>query len=170
MSHQKLIAVSRIALTLMLAQLGPLAHASDASLDRLHWLAGCWRSDDADAGSGEQWMPQAGGAMLGMSRTIRGEKTVAHEFMRIAGAADGRLTFFAQPSGKPPAAFAVKTLTDSEIVFENPEHEFPQRVAYRLDSPTQLRARIEGTRQGTERRIEYPMTRVACDALSGAAR
>jgi len=161
MSHSKLIAVSHVVLAMMLT---PFAHAAEPSLDPLRWLAGCWRSDDADAGSGEQWMPQAGGAMLGMSRTVRGGKTVAHEFMRIAAAADGRLTFFAQPSGKPPAAFVVKTFTDREIVFENLEHEFPQRVAYRFEPPTQLRARIEGTRQGAERRIEYPMTRVSCDA------
>jgi len=163
MPHTKSTALSGAALAAAM-MLAPLAHAAEPALDQLGWLAGCWRADDAEAGSGEQWMPLAGGAMLGMSRTIRDGKTVAHEFMRIAGAADGRLTLFAQPSGKPPAAFVVKTFTEREIVFENPEHEFPQRVAYRFEPPTQLRARIEGTRQGTERRIEYPMTRVSCDA------
>jgi hypothetical protein len=163
MPHTNSIAFSAAALAALM-MLTSFAHADEPPLDQLGWLAGCWRSDDAEAGSGEQWMPQAGGAMLGMSRTVRGGKTVAHEFMRIAAAADGRLTFFAQPSGKPPAAFVVKTFTDREIVFENPEHEFPQRVAYRFEPPMQLRARIEGTRQGAERRIEYPMTRVSCDA------
>ena len=161
MPHHRLIALSRIAL--VMTMLAPLAQAAEPSLDALNWLAGCWRADDADAGSGEQWMPQAGGSMLGMSRTVGGGKTVAHEFMRIAGAADGRLTFFAQPSGKPPAAFVAIKQTADEVIFENPEHEFPQRVAYRLEPPAHLRARIEGVRLGTERRIEYPMTRVPCD-------
>lgn len=137
---------------------------AQAQVDQLGWLAGCWKSDGAEAGSGEQWMPVAGGSLLGMARTVRAGRTVAWEFMRIAANAQGQVTFFAQPSGKPPADFVVKTQDAQGIVFENPAHEFPQRVWYRLESPGKLRAAIEGQRNGQLRTIEYPMTRVACDA------
>jgi hypothetical protein len=138
-------------------------------LDQLAWLAGCWNSEGADPGSGEQWMPIAGGTLLGMARTVRGGKTVAYEFMRIANAADGKLAFFAQPSGKAPAAFPLLRLGANEVAFENPEHEFPQRVIYRLESAARLRASIEGVRNGTPRSIDFPMVRVSCDALTKGA-
>ncbi len=159
----------RLQLTVALlasALASPLAHATDApSVASLSWLAGCWNSENAEPGSGEQWMPLAGNSLLGLSRTIRGGNTVAYEFMRIANAPDGKLTFFAQPSGKPAASFAVRTLSPHEVVFENLEHPFPQRIIYRLESPAKLHAAIEGTRNGASRSIAYPMVRVSCDSL-----
>lgn len=142
----------------------PIARAADAPINSLSWLAGCWSSEDAEPGSGEQWMPLAGNTLLGMSRTVRAGQTVAHEFMRIADAADGKLTFFAQPSGKPPASFSVLTLTATAVVFENLEHTFPQRIIYRFEPPAKLHASIEGARNGVHKSFSYPMVRVSCDA------
>lgn len=144
--------------------------AVESDLGRLSWLAGCWNAEGAELGSGEQWMPLAGGSLLGMSRTVRQQQTVAFEFMRIAQAPDGRVTFFALPSGKPPASFPLRSLDDTEAVFENLDHDFPQRVIYRFVAPAHLRASIEGLRGGSLRRVEFPMVRVACDApLAGPA-
>jgi hypothetical protein len=144
------------------------ADAADADLSQLAWLAGCWSAEGAEPGSGEQWMPLAGGSLLGMSRTVRQQKTVAFEFMRIAPAADGQITFFAQPSGKPPASFPARSLDEAQVVFENLDHDFPQRVIYRFVAPAQLRASIEGMRGGSLKRIEFPMVRVSCDAQRAA--
>lgn len=138
--------------------------ASEASLGQLSWLGGCWNLQGTETGSGEQWMPLAGGSMLGVSRVIHQSRTVAFEFMRIAQDTDGSIAFYAQPSGKPPTRFAVNRINDREVVFENPGHDFPQRVSYRLASPTQLHASIEGTQGGSHKRIDFPMTRVSCDS------
>ena len=138
---------------------------AEPSLGQVAWLSGCWTASGAEQGSGEQWMPLAGASLIGVSRTVRQGRTVAYEFMRIAQGSDGKLAFFAQPSGKPPASFPVRSMSASEVVFENPEHDFPQRVIYRLESPTVLRASIEGMRNGALRSIDYPMARVSCDAL-----
>ena len=138
--------------------------ASEASLGQLSWLGGCWNLQGTETGSGEQWMPLAGGSMLGVSRVIHQSRTVAFEFMRIAQDTDGSIAFYAQPSGKPPTRFAVNRINDREVVFENPGHDFPQRVSYRLASPTQLHASIEGTQDGSHKRIDFPMTRVSCDS------
>lgn len=143
--------------------------ASAAEIDALAWLAGCWKADGGEAGSGEHWMPLAGGSLLGMGRTVRGGRTVAWEFMRIANTPDGKPAFFAQPSNKPPATFPAIRLSATEVVFENPDKDFPQRVIYRLAAPDRLAASIEGQRDGTSRSIEFPMTRVSCDTLVKAA-
>lgn len=150
-------------LALVLAIAAPLpAMSQPADLNRLQWLAGCWASATAEAGSGEVWMAPAGGSMLGLSRTVKGGRTVAHEFMQIRPLADGTLAFIAEPSGQRRTEFPVKSFTDTEIVFENPTHDFPQRVAYRFEAPDTLRARIEGQRNGNLRVIEFPMRRKPC--------
>ena len=47
------------------------------------------------------------------------------------------------------------------MVFENPKHDFPQRIRYRLKGDT-LHARIEGTINGKERAIDFPYQRASC--------
>jgi hypothetical protein len=56
----------------------------------------------------------------------------------------------------------------AELVFENPEHDFPQRVIYRQEPAGRLRARIEGHREGLPRAVDFAMTRVPCDPQAGA--
>ncbi len=50
--------------------------------------------------------------------------------------------------------------TDTEVVFENKEHDFPQVIGYRLNPDGSLLAWIEGPRSdGTTRRVEYAYQR-----------
>jgi len=135
----------------------PAAEISDVS-----WLSGCWASDGGEPGSGEQWTSPAGGSMLAVSRTVRNNKTTAFEFVRIVETEDGGLLYIALPSGQTLTTFVMVSLSADEVVFENPDHDFPQRVAYQRLSADRLVGRIEGTNNGEQRRIEFPMTAVDC--------
>jgi hypothetical protein len=107
-------------------------------------------------------MAPAGGTLLGMSRTVEGGRTVAHEFLEIKETAPGKLAYVAHPSGQTETAFPLAKIGVHEAVFENPEHDFPQRVLYRLDGEGVLRARIEGLQAGRVKGIDFPMRRVEC--------
>ncbi|MBV8035980.1 DUF6265 family protein [Roseateles sp.] len=126
------------------------------------WLAGCWSQQGREAGSVEHWMAPAGGVMLGMARMLKNGRVVEFEFMQIRADADGRLSFVAQPQGRPPTAFPLLRQAEAEAVFENPAHDFPQRVLYRREAADRLVARIEGRSNGQERGIDFPMQRTAC--------
>jgi hypothetical protein len=65
---------------------------------------------------------------------------------------------FSSPSNQPAAAFTLVDCGDRSVVFENKQHDFPQRVIYRRESD-QLIARIEGTIGGVERRLEWRWNR-----------
>jgi hypothetical protein len=151
---------AKLALLLLFSS-GARADGSVDGLNALAWLAGCWSQEKAETGSMEMWMAPAGGAMLGMSRTVRNGKTVAHEFMQIR-ADSNALVFIAQPSNQREARFRATRTAELEVVFENPEHDFPQRIIYRLSAPGVLSARIEGMRDGKLHGIDYPMKRMAC--------
>jgi hypothetical protein len=108
--------------------------------------------------------------MLGTSRTIREGVTVEYEFVLLRTGKDGRLAYVAHPSGQAPASFPLKALGTREVVFEDPDHDFPQRVGYRLDAAGRsLLAWIEGSRDGQPRRVEFPMVRTPCDPAPSAA-
>jgi hypothetical protein len=149
-----------VALAVLVAS---FAAAAQPEIEKVAWLAGCWKSDNAEPGSVEHWLPLAGGTMLGMSRTIRQGKTIEFEFVELRYLPDGKLAYIAHPSGQQTTAFPLLRISDSEVVFENLEHDFPQRVAYAKDGESKLKARIEGMSNGALRVIEFPLTRVSCD-------
>lgn len=138
-------------LTIVRAQAPPTAAT-------LAWISGCWTRDVRDGVNEEHWMAPRGGSMLGMSRTVRGDKTVEFEFLRIAEV-NGALAYIAMPSGQKETTFPVKMLSEREVVFENPAHDFPQRVIYRRAGEAALTARIEGTMNGEQRGMDFPFTR-----------
>ena len=132
------------------------------TIDRLAWLSGCWASDEDRAGSEEHWMQPSGGTMLGMNRTVRYGETVAFEFIRIYENEGKSLTLMASPSQQASASFQLSSIGPGEVVFENPDHNFPQRIIYRLVEPDRLLGRIEGISRGEHRAIDFPMIRSSC--------
>jgi hypothetical protein len=102
------------------------------ALSRLGWLAGYWENETGNQIYTEQWMIPAGTSMLGASRTVAGGKTVAYEFLQIRRDEQGDIFYVARPSGQAEAAFRLVKHSDRELVFENPTHDFPQRIIYRL--------------------------------------
>ena len=143
-----------------------VAHAAGAAgpdIKELAWLAGCWASDDAEPGSGERWL-LVGEMFVGVSRTIRQGKPAEVEHMEIGYLADGELAFVAHPAGQRAVTFVLRRIRDGEVVFENREHDYPQRIVYALKGDSKLRARIEGTQADAPRVVEFPMTRTNCDS------
>lgn len=153
----------RLALLTMLLCAGA-AGAAPARVDQLGWIAGCWAVEGAEAGTVEIWTAPAAGSALGMSRTVRAGRTATHEFMQLRDTTDG-VVFIAAPAGQAPASFTAVTVEPGRAVFENAQHDFPQRIVYEVkDNGAALHARIEGRLRGQERTASFPMRRAACPA------
>lgn len=149
--------VTPLAIALLLSPADAVIGRQAVPIDQLAWLSGCWTQAQKDGTTEEHWMKPAGGTMLGMSRTVRGGRTTEYEFLQIRDE-KGTLAYVARPSGQPEAIFPLKTAGTGEVIFENPQHDFPQRIMYRRTS-TGVTARIEGTRNGQLRGIDFPFAR-----------
>ncbi|MGK5063277.1 DUF6265 family protein [Janthinobacterium sp. LB3P112] len=135
------------------------------TVDKLAWLAGCWNVDGAEPGSGEQWSTAAGGTILGTSRTVKGGKTTAFEFVQIRLTEPGQLAYIVQPSGQPPVIFnLLRQDKPNTFIFANLDNDFPSRIIYRHDSERILHASMTGTLKGKLTTIDFPMTRGRCEA------
>ena len=108
-------------------------------------------------------MAPRGDSMIGMSRTVRGGALVEYELVVIRRQGN-QFAYEAHPSGQASAVFLSVTLGDSMVVFENSQHDFPQRIGYQRTAPDTLFAWIEGTEKGQTRRIEFPYRRAMCPA------
>jgi hypothetical protein len=140
----------RILFTALVA-LGEGSAAAPNALEPLRFLEGVWKGGSGKASFEERWTDAAGGTMLGVSRTIVSGKTVAFEFLRIEAREDG-VFYVAQPNGRPPTDFKLTRVSAGEAVFENPQHDHPKIIRYRL-SEGELVAAVEGDEGNQEFRF-----------------
>jgi hypothetical protein len=136
----RVLAIAALAALFVQAQSPP-------SVDALSWLAGAWQGKIGQADNEEHWLPPKGGAMLGVSRTVARGRMVMFEFLRIEQRPDG-VFYVAQPRGRPPVDFKMTRSTESEVVFENPQHDHPKLISYRREPNGSLTARVEGDEKG----------------------
>ena len=113
--------------------------------DQLSWMSGYWLSCDGGREVSETWSDPRGGILIGSALTLEDGKLTGFESSRISPQTSGGedLAYFAGVDGAPPLAFALKQTGASRAVFENPGHDFPQRVIYERQGDV-LNARIEG--------------------------
>ena len=125
-------------------------HARQAAptLEDLAWMAGSWAGTTTSGMEMEEhWTAPTGDSMIGLHRDVARGRTVSFEFLRIERRGDA-VVYLSMPNGRSPATpFPLKELNGTRVVFENPTHDFPQRIIYWKDGGD-LRARIEG-RQGS---------------------
>ncbi len=97
--------------------------------------------------------------MVGTSVTRSGDATV-FEYLRIVSSA-ARVVFYAQPNGVSPAvAFELAHSEPNIVMFENAQHDFPQRIRYQRDG-RMLTARISTIDGRAERTWDFRKT--PCD-------
>lgn len=100
-----------------------------AALQRLTWLSGTWTIRNGKRTTEEHWRPLQGTTLLGCSHTFSDSKTHFFEHLRIT-AMHGTIAYLAMPGGTPPTSFLLTRLEDGVAVFENAEHDHPQRIRY----------------------------------------
>lgn len=114
------------------------------------WMAGSWCGARGEARIEEVWLRPAGGLMLGLSRTAAPRRS-EFEHLRIE-VQGGQLVYQAQPQGRPAVPFTAGRQGTDFVEFDNPKHDFPQRVRYQRDGD-HLRAEISGPGRDGQRKV-----------------
>lgn len=114
------------------------------SIDQLEWLVGKWQRANTRPGSQafESWQ-KSNEALIGIGVTLKGTDTVFVEKLKIV-LKDGALNYVADvaQNGKP-IFFKITSMNEKGFVSENPTHDFPKKIEYRLEND-QLTATISG--------------------------
>lgn len=147
-------AMRLIAVALLSALIGSGEQPATPTLSDLSWMAGSWIGTTQGVEMEEHWTAAKGGSMIGIHRDVAKGRTVSFEFLRIEMQKD-QIVYLSMPGGRSPATpFPLKEISGTRAVFENPAHDFPQRIIYWKDG-SDLRARIEGTINGKAGREEW---------------
>ena len=162
--EKALISITALA-TAVLA--GPVSGQEDDIAASVDFMVGCW-AEPGPEGSGlrEFFAPPAANMLTGLSQYWREGRIVDFEFHRIDGSPAGpELT--PHPRGAASVRFRAVDIGEDRIVWENLDHDFPQRITYHRVAADTLVARVEGGEGPAARSHEWRMARVACPSHDG---
>jgi hypothetical protein len=139
-----------------------LVNMSNAQNDmgKLSWIVDRWVSTDGESTSYEHWEKTSENLFTGGSETVKNGDTVFAEKLKIE-LIDGSIYYIADVSHNPaPVKFKLTHLAENEAVFENPLHDFPQKISYKqIDGD--LHASIEGPAKDNKwRKIDFKMNKM----------
>lgn len=118
------------------------AEGACTSLDQADFLLGAWRSETQGTLFTERWRREDGDGFRGAAEAERDGERIQQEAMTLRVVA-GTLIYAADPEQDGSfVEFTGVRCAAGEAVFENPEHDFPQRLHYRLDDSGTLVAAV----------------------------
>jgi hypothetical protein len=141
---------------LVVVALAPAAFAAGPA--DLAFMRGSWEGRSGPLTFEERWTEEAGGLMLGVSRTLKGSRAVGFEFLRLEFRKDATVVYVAQPGGKPKTEFKLTASGPGSATFENPAHDHPKLIRYQLNADGELVAELEGA-EGPQRFVFKPVNR-----------
>ncbi|HLP12415.1 MAG TPA: DUF6265 family protein [Flavobacteriales bacterium] len=132
------------------------------NLNAFPWVLGSWANISPEMSMYESWEMKSDTVWIGKSFGIQKSDTILKESIRIEHR--GKNAFYIptvndQNDGKP-VEFKLTRLSDIEIVFENPKHDFPTKITYRYINQDSLIAEISGIRNGKEAKEVFPYKRI----------
>lgn len=135
---------------------------SEKDFKILHGLAGLWKMETKRGVLYEEWQLQNDHQLSGRSYKLNNTDTIVLERVKLF--LKGNTIVFSplvsnQNDGQE-VPFTLVSNADKRYIFENKEHDFPQRVIYQLGSNNMLKARIEGTKNGKQMGSDFNYNRV----------
>lgn len=112
-----------------------------ASLD---WLLGNWRAIQDKAIVLESWQKVSPYSFEGEGITTfaKSDKAASKETLRLVEMS-GEVFYMAKIKSNPlPVAFRMTTCSADQAIFENPNHDFPQRLDYQRQGSNRIKVAV----------------------------
>lgn len=134
-----------------------------SKLDTISWISGYWEMTTPDGSTvTESWIRTSDSTYTGVGKFIdsTGKVLTTEEIvLALRGDKLWYIPAINNQNGGQPVNFKEVQFADTMVVFENKEHDFPQRIIYRKTPDGNLLAYIEGEINGEMQKIEYPYTK-----------
>jgi hypothetical protein len=132
-------------------------YAQDESILKL--FPGKWKMDSEKTEYYEEWELINENEIVGIGFSIEEGDSVLSEQLYLKKFADV-WAYVAIPANQKITLFALKEYSENNFIFENEEHNYPQRIIYEFISDGKLKAVIEGLLDGELMRREFNFKRI----------
>ena len=140
-------------LSLLLFLLSIFIQAQD-KIEDINIISGKWKLNESNFNLYEEWEKTNDSTYMGLSYTLdKDEKNISESLFILK--LNNHIVYIAQPGNNSPSLFTLISSEDNKFIFENKEHDFPQRITYHFITDSTLTASIEGDVNGTLKRKEF---------------
>ena len=119
-------------------------------IEKASWLLGKWENNSAEGKLSENWKKVNDSTFIGESHFVVDNDTVFAETIQLEDRI-GSLFYTVTVPGQndeKPVSFELTVALETQLIFENPAHDFPKRIAYDKIGADSLVARIYGVKDG----------------------
>jgi hypothetical protein len=125
-------------------------------------LLGAWKVIGGNMEIYEVWQKTNDSTYAGKCFMVKGKDTSVQETMELR--TEGKDIYYVPTvigqNNDKPVSFKLISSSNHTMVFENPGHDFPQSIAYKMMSADSLIASIYGKTNGKEHIEYFPMARI----------
>ncbi len=134
--------------------------ASAVQVSELSWLEGHWSQSLEHGGSFEENISAPnGGIILGTAKLVDQTGNLQFwEYYNIQPVND-QLVLSAKPFGAEEGQFTSTSISSTQIVFENPQHDFPRVISYSLSTSGLLKIVVSGIENGQPSKFEFELSK-----------
>lgn len=125
---------------------------------KLYSLEGTWRMNTKRGAICEEWKKMDKNYLQNKGYMIKGKDTIINERVALTNTKEGIFytSIVEDQNKKQPIAFKMTKAEGNMFVFENPAHDFPKRIVYKLITADSLYAFIDdGTETGKKQNFYY---------------
>lgn len=127
------------------------------TIHQFEWLLGSWENELPDGRFAEVWKKESDTSFTGGSFYMNTHDTLFAESIKLV---KRKKDFYyivtvtyeneAFPANENPIAFKLTNASSDYLVFENPKHDFPKKITYKLVNKDSIYAEISGNGKSQE--------------------
>lgn len=133
-----------------------------AALKKANWFLGRWENNSPEGNLSEIWKKENDSTFFGESYFVKKNDTIFAERVSLEER-NGKLSYVVtvpNQNDAKPVAFELTSAEGNSLIFENPEHDYPNKIIYNQVGIDSLVAEIRGIKQGKEKNEFFRMVKV----------
>lgn len=130
-------------------------------LKQFNWLIGKWEGKHGDGVYHEEWWSETGGQIHGSAYISKNGSIGETEILKLH-LVNGIPAYTADVKHNPKPVSFLLTFSDEHIfVFENPQHDFPQKITYERINDNSLIATIEAISNEAVKQVKFMLNKIS---------
>ena len=132
------------------------------AVENANWLIGRWENNSAEGNLSEFWAKANDSTLLGESYFVIKNDTVFGEKVELMQRSNDFIyeARVAKQNGEKPVPFKLTKSSETEMIWENPAHDYPNKIVYQRVGNDSLVAQIFGTKDGKAKNEFFKMKKV----------